>query len=115
MLIDYNNRRFRSVSNSANGEVSGETLFHYHQEGNVAWAEYRGGAIILGNLIARVYEDGSLEFSYQHLNTDGQLMTGKCVSTPEILTDGRIRLHEKWQWTSGDHSSGESIIEELSA
>lgn len=33
--------------------------------------------------------------------------------TPEILPDGRIRLHERWQWTNGDGSSGTSIVEEL--
>jgi len=40
-------------------------------------------------------------------------MTGVCRSTPELLPDGRIRLHEKWQWTCGDRASGESIIEEI--
>lgn len=40
-------------------------------------------------------------------------MTGICRSTPEILEDGRIRLHEEWIWTSGDQSSGKSIIEEI--
>ncbi len=49
---------------------------------------------------------------YQHLNQKGELMTGKCFSTPETLSDGRIRLREKWQWTSGDFSEGESIVEE---
>jgi hypothetical protein len=42
-------------------------------------------------------------------------MTGKCFSKPEIIDDGRIRLHEKWQWTSGDFSQGESIVEEIKA
>lgn len=50
---------------------------------------------------------------YQHVNAEGELMTGICRSTPEVLADGRIRLHEKWRWTSGDLSSGESIIEEV--
>jgi hypothetical protein len=40
-------------------------------------------------------------------------MTGTCISTPEILPDGRLRLHESWRWTSGDGSSGESAIEEV--
>jgi hypothetical protein len=40
-------------------------------------------------------------------------MTGKCFSKPEILTNGKIRLHETWQWTSGDLSTGTSIIEEI--
>ncbi len=50
---------------------------------------------------------------YQHVNRDGELMTGHCRSTPELLPDGRLRLHESWQWTSGDGSRGESIIEEI--
>ena len=37
------------------------------------------------------------------------------VNIGELLPDGRIRLHEKWQWTSGDLSSGESVIEEIHA
>jgi len=40
-------------------------------------------------------------------------MTGICKSKPEILPNGKIRLHERWQWTSGDLSLGQSIIEEL--
>jgi hypothetical protein len=40
-------------------------------------------------------------------------MTGKCYSTPEIMDNGKIRLHEIWEWTSGDCSKGNSIIEEI--
>jgi hypothetical protein len=32
---------------------------------------------------------------------------------PEVLPDGKIRLRENWQWTSGDFSEGESVIEEI--
>jgi hypothetical protein len=111
--INYDNRVFKSVSNSANGEVSGETTFYYHQKGNVVWAEYKGGEIIFGNLIAKVFDDDSLEMCYQHLNKQGEFMTGRCSSTPEILENGKVRLHEKWQWTSGDFSAGESVVEEI--
>ena len=40
-------------------------------------------------------------------------MTGICTSTPEICEDGKLRLMENWQWTSGDKSKGQSIIEEI--
>ena len=100
------------MRNSETGEVSSETVFHYHQKNNLVWAEYAGGEIVFGNLIAKVTDNDSLEMRYQHLNKNGELMTGKCFSVPETLSDGRIRLHEKWQWTSGDFSVGESIIEE---
>lgn len=111
--INYNNKKFASLENSKTGEVSTETVFHYHQKDNLVWAEYSGGKIEFGNLIAKVLENSALEIRYQHLNKAGELMTGRCFSTPEILADGRIRLNEKWQWTSGDLSKGESIIEEI--
>lgn len=111
--INYDNRKFTSVANSDTGEVSAETVFDYHQKDDLVWAEYKGGAILFGNLIAKCDADGNLDMRYQHLNKDGALMTGICKSTPEILVDGRIRFHEKWQWTSGDFSKGESVIEEI--
>ena len=110
--INYHHRRFRSVSNTDNGEVSGDTIFDYQQEGNMVWATYQGGAIRYGTLIATVDAEGALDMRYQHLNTAGELMTGVCHSRPEILPDGRIRLHERWRWTSGDGSEGESAVEE---
>ena len=111
--IDYNDKKFTSVSSSETGEVSSETVFHYHQKEDLVWAEYEGGEIVFGTLVATCDERGALDMRYQHLNKNGELMTGKCLSTPEILEDGRIRLHEKWQWASGDLSKGESVIEEI--
>jgi hypothetical protein len=111
--INYNNKKFASVKNSETGEVSDETVFHYRQKDDLVWAEYSGGEIVFGTLIAKVLENDCLEMRYQHINKKGDLMTGKCFSTPEILPDGRIRLYEKWQWTSGDLSDGESVIEEI--
>ena len=112
-MINYHNKTFRSVSNTANGEVSNETVFHYKQEGNIVTATYSGGAVAQGHLIALVNERGSLDMRYHHVNTSGTIMTGICRSTPEVLPGGKIRLHEEWQWTSGDGSNGKSVVEEL--
>lgn len=112
-MIDYDGKTLRSVENSPNGEVSGDTTFHYHQDGNIVWAEYSGGDIVRGHLIAVADDDGVLDMRYQHVNNNGELMTGVCTSRPELLPDGRIRLHESWAWTSGDRSSGTSVVEEI--
>lgn len=113
MNVNYDGRRFRSTENASTGEVSAETLFHYHQEGDVVWGTYSGGAIRRGTLVAKADPEGHLDMRYAHVNTAGKLMTGRCHSTPEVLDDGRIRLHERWQWTSGDGSLGESVVEEV--
>ncbi len=112
-MINYHNKIFRSLSNTANGEVGTETVFSYRQHDEVVTACYGGGSILNGHLIAVVNNDGTLNMRYHHVNTNGELMTGTCVSTPEVMPNGKIRLHEKWQWTSGDMTSGESIIEEV--
>ena len=49
---------------------------------------------------------------YHQVNDKDELMTGICTSKPEILENGKIRLHENWEWTSGDQSKGSYIIEE---
>ena len=112
--INYDRRSFAPVTNTANGEMDCTTVFHYRQTGNIVRATYQGGGIECGVLIALVDADGKLDMRYSHVNANGELMTGTCHSTPEILPDGRIRLHEQWSWTSGDFSTGSSIIEEIS-
>jgi Asp/Glu/Hydantoin racemase len=111
--LNYDGRRFRSVANTPNGEVDAQTVFHYRQQGDVIWATYSGGGIAFGTFTGRVLAGGVLDFNYAHVNVAGQSMTGHCVSTPEILPDTRIRLREVWQWTSGDRSRGESVVEEM--
>jgi hypothetical protein len=113
MTIDYGGRVFRSVSNTAGGDVSGETRFHYHQDGAVVWATYAGGAVRFGTLIASVDAGGRLDMRYQHLASDGTFRSGCCLSRPEVLPDGRLRLHERWTWTDGAAGEGTSVIEEV--
>lgn len=113
MKINYNNKKFRPVENTQNGETTEETIFEYRQNGKILTSEYSGGKIQKGHLIGLVDENGNIEMSYHQINDEGQLMTGICFSRPEILADGKIRLHETWEWTSGDKSKGKSILEEI--
>jgi hypothetical protein len=113
LKINYNNKTFRPVKNSKNGEITEETIFKYKQKGNVLTAKYGGEKIQKGHLVGIVDEIGNIEMRYHQINTKGQLMTGICFSKPEILVDGKIRLYENWEWTSGDNSKGESILEEI--
>lgn len=112
-MINYNRKRFSPVSNTDNGEVDQETVFEYKQQGNVLFCEYSGNNILKGHLIGLVSDEGHIDMRYHQVNTQGILMTGTCKSTPELLPDGRIRLHESWQWTSGDGSKGNSVLEEV--
>lgn len=112
MKINYNDKHFRGVLNTANGQVSGLTLFHYRQDGDLLWGTYKGGNIRMGTLTGLVWEDGRLSFHYQHVDSGNTIRIGRCESQPEYLSDGRLRLHESWSWLNGDRTSGTSIVEE---
>lgn len=111
--MNYNNKSFRPISNTDNGETSNETVFKYQQYGNILVSQYSGGKIKYGHLIGLVDADGNIDMRYHQINNKGEIMTGICQSKPEILENGKIRLHESWKWTSGDLTEGKSILEEI--
>lgn len=111
--MNYHNKKFKPVNNTDNAETSEDTVFLYQQNGRILTSEYSGGQIVKGHLIGLVDEEGNIDMRYHQVNSNGELMTGVCRSRPEVLENGRIRLLEEWQWTSGDKSRGESILEEI--
>ncbi|MEZ5007965.1 MAG: hypothetical protein R2728_12575 [Chitinophagales bacterium] len=112
-MINYNKRSFKIVSNSDNGELSSDVIFHYKQVDNILTSVYSGGDILFGHLIGLVDKDGNIDMRYHQVNLEGEIKTGICKSIPKILPNGKIRLMETWQWTSGDQSKGSSILEEV--
>lgn len=112
-MIWYDGRLFRPVSTKGRSQTSGETIFQYSQKDDRLTGKYSGGEIELGHLIGLVDENGNINMRYHHLTHEGYLMTGKCKSRPEIMENGKIRLHERWQWTCGDYSKGKSVLEEI--
>ena len=111
-MINYNDKLFKPVNTTENSETSNETIFKYKQRENILTAEYEGGKTVYGHLLGLVDHEGNIEMRYHQINQEGELMTGTCSSKPELLANGKIRLHETWQWTSGDQSKGQSIIDE---
>jgi len=48
MKYNFDGKVFVSIANTENGEVGEDTLFHYHQDGDIVTAEYEGGSIVKG-------------------------------------------------------------------
>lgn len=108
--ISYEGKVFIPKMNTENGEVDSQTIFTYHQKGNMLWADYEGGEILKGHLIGTVAQNGELDFYYHHINEQQQVRVGVCHSKPHILENGKIELAEEWQWLNGDCSKGTSIL-----
>lgn len=107
MTIQYDNRRFRVA-----GVDGAAPAAHYHQDGDLVWAEFAGGKVRRGSLAGTCAPDGVLQLAYCMVLAGGDLVTGRCVSTPTVLDDGRIRLSEQWERFSPQPATGLSLLEE---
>jgi hypothetical protein len=110
-VIDYDGRRFRDVAHAeGDGPVAS-----YRQRGDLLWADFAGGRVRRGALTGVCHPDGRIEFTYTMTLTDGTVLAGRCESTPEMLPDGRIRLHERWERYGAHASSGVSQLDEIAS
>jgi hypothetical protein len=109
--VSLDGRRFGVAEMGDEGEASNETVFDYHQEGDLVWARYEGGAVRLGYLVGTRNGD-RIDIRYSQLNDKGETSNGRCSSQIVVLSDGRIRLDEAWAWESKP-GVGTSAIEEL--
>lgn len=108
MVLSYHDRVFGPIE-----LVPGAVIGRYHQQQNLVSAEFTGDNVRAGRLVGVCAEDGVIDAAYCQVMADGQVVSGRCVSTPTVLADGRIRLTERWQRSDG--SSGISHIDEVPA
>ena len=112
-MINYNNRKFKVKSTPNTGEVSVDLIFHYQQINNIVTCKYSDENVVSGHLIGKVDEAGNIDIRYHQINTEGRIKTGQCFSKPVLLDNGKIQLHETWEWLSGDNGGGNTVIEEI--
>ncbi len=104
---DFDNKRFTIVQNSANGKADAQTQFRFSQEGDLVTAEYFGGDIRSGKIIAKLIGN-QLDMRYQCITSSGELKSGKAMADISVDDRGKIRLHLDWEWLDGDGSGGRS-------
>ena len=111
MQIDYDGRRFSPAGPGAEHE-SGRVA-EYRQQQDLLWGEFSGGQARRGSLTGTCTEDGVLDFAYCLVLDSGEIISGRCHSTPTVLADGRIRLDEQWERFEPHAASGTSALEEV--
>lgn len=91
--------------------LAGAVLGRYHQQQDVISAEFSGDRVRAGRLVGLADASGVITAAYCQIMRDGEVVAGRCVSTPTVLADGRIMLTEQWRRCDG--SSGVSQIVQL--
>jgi hypothetical protein len=106
--VQYNGRIFAPVGSETTDEM---LTGRYSQDGDLVWAEFSGAHVRTGRLVGRCDADGTIDAAYCQVLADGGVVAGRCVSTPSVLPDGRLRLTERWRRFDG--TTGLSQIEEI--
>ena len=105
--LNFNNKTFSLIENSENGKVNTETIFEYHQAGDLVTAEYYGGTIRYGKIIARL-TGSQLDMLYQCITTDNELRAGKAIAEVSVNEHGKIELRLNWEWLGDKKEQGVS-------
>lgn len=103
--------RMTGASTDGCGVVSAHTVFTFEQEGDVVSARYRGGDIVDGYLIGQLF-GAALHFRYVQADRNGSLDAGASYGALERISDGRLRLVERFQWTTRE-GGGTNVFEEI--
>jgi hypothetical protein len=106
--VRYDGRCFRPAGSGPDGPV-----VVYRQSGDLLWAEFSGDEIRRGSLTGLSAPDGTLEFAYTMVRTDGEVISGRCRSVPEVLPGGWISLHEEWERYGPHAATGVSRLDEV--
>lgn len=103
--FNFHNKTFSLIENSNRGKASSETIFKYKQEGNLVTADYSGGSIKYGKIIANL-EDDKLNMLYQCITTENELKAGKALANIILTKNNKIKLSLNWQWLNDKKESG---------
>jgi len=110
--LNFNNKKFSLVQNSKTGKVSSETIFFLNKRKILVTADYHGGQIRYGKIIA-LLQNEKLVLLYQCVTNGGLL---KAVAKVSYTKNQKIRLKmnwEWWEWITGEISKGESEYIEI--
>lgn len=108
--FNFHNKAFSLINNSKNGESSNQTLFKYQQNDDLVTADYYGGNIRYGKIIAQL-KGTQLLMLYQCLTTNNELKAGKATANISINNEGKILLHLNWEWLEKNEKGTSIYIE----
>ena len=112
MEYNFNNKKLRiTLIEGPDTEVNEETIFHFHQENNLIWAEYSGGKVKLGRLIG-IVDGENLKHSYVQINLNDEINSGEGNSLIKLNNEKKLQIVEEWEWKSQE-GKGKSVMTEL--
>ena len=97
-MFNLHFKQFKNIENLEEDSITDCTVFEYFQYGNKIWGNYEGGKISQGTLRGFKTSENSFELEYSHINSKGELKTGKYDTEVAFTKEGKLILSEFWKW-----------------
>mgnify|MGYP000654558041 CR=1 FL=1 len=105
--FNFHNKTFYLLENSESGKVNSKTVFKYQQKENIVTANYSGGTIKYGKIIATLNND-VLNMLYQCVTIENELKAGKAIAEVSLTKHNKLKLKLNWKWLGKKNESGVS-------
>jgi len=99
--FDLHRKRFRVEANGS-GSANEQTIFHYRVDGAMLLGSYRGGPILMGQIIGKPLDDRSFALRFQCLTIHAELKSGLSRGVVSMRKDGRLGMAFEWAWMLPD-------------
>ena len=110
--FDFNKKKFSLIENTESVKVNSDTVFEFYQKDDLVTANYFGGTIKYGKIIA-LLNGNKLNMIYQCVTTDNELKAGKAIADVSLNESEKIKLNLRWEWLNKANEKGTSEYLEI--
>jgi GNAT superfamily N-acetyltransferase len=111
-LYDFHKKQFSVITNDGiDVEVNTNTVFNFFQNGELIYAEYKGGKVKYGEIFGLI-ENDTAHFYYSQVNVEGGKNKGSSRGEIKILENNKLQLIDRWEWKN-KNGQGLCIMEEV--
>jgi len=110
-MINLDGRHMYVSSTAGNGVVGSDTRLEFIQRGSRVAARYAGGGVERGWLVGTLSGE-ALNFRYAQREAPGHIHGGHSACAVVRLDEGRIRIIERFTWTTRP-GSGTNVFDEI--
>ncbi len=109
--VDLDGRTMFVSATASAGVVDASTRIRFRQKGARVFGRYAGGRVRRGVLVGG-FDGAKLTFRYLQVEDSGEIHGGRSTCEVERGTEGRIRIFERFAWTTRE-GRGTNVFEEL--
>jgi hypothetical protein len=110
-VINLDGRVMYVSSSAERGVVGLDTRLRFLQKGSRVFARYSGGSVERGCLVGTV-AGTKLAFRYVQRERSGELHAGRSLCDLQLREDGRLRILERFKWTTRE-GAGTNVFDEI--